>query len=104
MSSSRPSRAIHSQVPRATLGPLLCRSRQAVTVISPQIRTSDLDAIGLLVKCLLPALLTAVICSTAGLSVTGGVTEVPLAVKGALARSLGALFLVSAAVSLLTYW
>jgi phospholipid/cholesterol/gamma-HCH transport system permease protein len=62
------------------------------------------DAIGLLVKCLLPALLTAAICSTAGLSVTGGVTEVPLAAKRALARSLGALFLVSAAVSILTYW
>jgi len=62
------------------------------------------DAIGLLVKCVLPALFTAVICSTAGLSVTGGVTEVPLAAKRALARSLGALFLVSAAVSVLTYW
>ncbi len=62
------------------------------------------DAIGLLVKCLLPALLTAVICSTAGLSVTGGVTEVPLAARRALARSLGALFLVSVAVSILTYW
>jgi hypothetical protein len=56
------------------------------------------------VKCLLPALLTAAICSTAGLSVTGGVTEVPLAAKRALARSLGALFLVSVAVSILTYW
>ena len=62
------------------------------------------DAIGLLVKCLLPALLTAAICSTAGLSVRGGVTEVPLVAKGALARSLGALFLVSVAVSILTYW
>jgi phospholipid/cholesterol/gamma-HCH transport system permease protein len=62
------------------------------------------DAIGLLVKCFLPALLTAVICSTAGLSVTAGPTEVPLAAKGALARSLGALFLVSAVVSILTYW
>ena len=62
------------------------------------------DAIGLLVKCLLPALLTAVICATAGLSVTGSVTEVPLAAKRALAHSLGALFLVSVAVSILTYW
>ena len=61
------------------------------------------DAIGLLVKCLLPALLTAVICSTQGLSVEGGVTEVPLAAKRALARSLGALFLTSAVVSVLTY-
>ena len=62
------------------------------------------DAIGLLVKCLLPALLTAVICATEGLSVEGGVTSVPLAAKRALARSLGALFVTSVAVSLLTYW
>ena len=61
------------------------------------------DAIGFLVKCLLPALLTAVICSTEGLSVEGGVTQVPLAAKRALARSLGALFFTSAVVSLLTY-
>lgn len=61
------------------------------------------DAIGFLVKCLLPALLTTVICSTEGLSVEGGVTQVPLAAKRALARSLAALFLTSAVVSLLTY-
>ena len=61
------------------------------------------DAIGFLVKCLLPALLTAVICSTEGLSVEGGVTEVPLAAKRALARSLAALFVTSAGISLLTY-
>jgi phospholipid/cholesterol/gamma-HCH transport system permease protein len=61
------------------------------------------DAIGLLVKCLLPALLTGVICCTEGLSVDGGVTDVPLAVKKALARSLGALFLTSVVVSILTY-
>ena len=62
-----------------------------------------LDGLGFLVKCLLPALLTGVICSTEGLSVEGGAAEVPLAAKHALARSLGALFLTSAAVSLLTY-
>lgn len=61
------------------------------------------DAIGFLVKCLLPALLTAVICCTEGLSVEGGVTQVPLAAKRALARSLAALFITSAVVSLLTY-
>jgi phospholipid/cholesterol/gamma-HCH transport system permease protein len=61
------------------------------------------DGFGFLVKCLLPALLTGVICSTEGLSVEGGVTEVPLATKRALARSLGALFVISAAVSLLIY-
>ena len=61
------------------------------------------DAIGFLVKCLLPALLTGVICSTQGLSVEGGVVQVPVAVKRALARSLFALFLTSAIVSLLAY-
>jgi phospholipid/cholesterol/gamma-HCH transport system permease protein len=62
------------------------------------------DGIGFLVKCLLPALLTGVICSTEGLSVEGGVTGVPLATKRALARSLGVLFAISALTSLLTYW
>jgi phospholipid/cholesterol/gamma-HCH transport system permease protein len=63
-----------------------------------------LDSIGFLVKCVVPALLTAVICSTEGLSVQGGATQVPLAVKRALARSLAALFIVSALVSLLSYF
>jgi phospholipid/cholesterol/gamma-HCH transport system permease protein len=62
-----------------------------------------LDAIGLLVKCLLPALLTGVICCTEGLSVDGGLTDVPGAVKKALAHSLGALFLTSVVVSILSY-
>jgi phospholipid/cholesterol/gamma-HCH transport system permease protein len=61
------------------------------------------DAIGLLVKCLLPALLTGVICSTEGLSVEGGVTQVPVAAKRALTLSLFALFLTSVMVSLLAY-
>jgi phospholipid/cholesterol/gamma-HCH transport system permease protein len=61
------------------------------------------DAIAFLVKCLLPALLTAVICSTEGLSVGGGVTQVPLATKRSLARSLFALFLTSTLVSVLAY-
>ncbi len=61
------------------------------------------DAIGLLVKCLVPALLTGVICCTEGLSAEGGVTNVPAVVKRALARSLGALFLTSVIVSFLTY-
>lgn len=61
------------------------------------------DGIGLVVKCLLPALLTGVICCAEGLSVEGGVTDVPLAVKRALARSLGALFVTSVVVSILSY-
>ena len=39
------------------------------------------DAIGLLVKCLLPALLTAVLCATEGLSVEGDATAVPRATQ-----------------------
>lgn len=62
-----------------------------------------LDGFGVLVKCLLPALLTGVICSTEGLSVEGGVAEVPLAAKRALARSLGALFVTSTLISVLAY-
>jgi phospholipid/cholesterol/gamma-HCH transport system permease protein len=61
------------------------------------------EAIGFLVICLLPALLTGVICCTEGLSVEVGVAQVPLAAKRALARSMGALFLTEAVVSLLTY-
>lgn len=61
------------------------------------------DGIGLLVKCLVPALLTGVICCTGGLSVEGAVTDVPAVVKKALARSLGALLLTSVIVSFLTY-
>jgi ABC-type transporter Mla maintaining outer membrane lipid asymmetry permease subunit MlaE len=61
------------------------------------------DAIGFLVICLVPALLTGVICSTEGLSAEGGMMQVPVACKRALARSLGALFVTSAMVSLLTY-
>jgi len=61
------------------------------------------DVLPFLLKCLLPALFTAVICCTEGLSVERGLTEVPGAVKRALARSLGALFATSAVVSFLTY-
>jgi phospholipid/cholesterol/gamma-HCH transport system permease protein len=61
------------------------------------------DAIAFLMKCLLPALLTAVICSTEGLSVEGGAAAVPLATKRALSRSLAALFVTSVGISLLTY-
>jgi phospholipid/cholesterol/gamma-HCH transport system permease protein len=61
------------------------------------------DAIAFLVKCLLPALLTAVICSTGGLGVEGGTAAVPLATQRALSRSLTALFITSVAISLLSY-
>jgi phospholipid/cholesterol/gamma-HCH transport system permease protein len=62
------------------------------------------DAFAFLAKCLLPAVVTAVICSTEGLSVVGGVSAVPLAAQRALCRSLGTLFILSVVVSLLVYW
>ncbi|MHB8522046.1 MAG: ABC transporter permease [Limisphaerales bacterium] len=62
------------------------------------------DGFSIILKSLLPALLTGVICATEGLSVDATVSDVPLAVKRALARSVGALFLTSAVISLLTYW
>ncbi len=62
-----------------------------------------MDAISFLAKCLLPALLTAVICCTEGLSVEGGVTQVPLAAKRALTRSLFSLYRTSVAISVLAY-
>jgi phospholipid/cholesterol/gamma-HCH transport system permease protein len=62
-----------------------------------------IDGLGVLLKCLLPALLTGVICCTEGLSVQRGLIDVPGAVKHALARSLAALFITSVVVSILTY-
>lgn len=61
------------------------------------------DGTSILLKSLLPALLTGTICCVEGLSVESAATEVPLATKRALARSLGALFITSAVVSVLTY-
>lgn len=61
------------------------------------------DVVSILAKSLLPALVTGTICSTEGLSVAAALTEVPLATKRSLSRSLLALFAISAAISLLTY-
>jgi len=61
------------------------------------------DALNMILKSLLPALLTGVICCTEGLSAGSAVTEVPLAAKRAMTRSLAALFIASAVISLLTY-
>ena len=61
------------------------------------------DVFSLLAKSLLPGLLTGTICCTEGLSVQGAVTEVPQATTRSLVRSVGALFVVSAVISLLIY-
>ncbi len=62
-----------------------------------------LDLVNFLVKSLLPALLTGVICCSEGLRVSGSAAMIPTATKRALANSVRALFLTSSLVSLLTY-
>lgn len=61
------------------------------------------DVINLLAKTLIPGLLTGVICVSEGLSAGSAVTEVPQAAARGVIRSVTALFLASALVSLLTY-
>jgi ABC-type transporter Mla maintaining outer membrane lipid asymmetry permease subunit MlaE len=61
------------------------------------------DGVNILVKCVLPSLVTSVICCTNGLAVGTSVTEVPQTTQQALARSENALFVICAVVSLLTY-
>ncbi len=61
------------------------------------------DVMNVLIKTLVPGLLTGAICCTEGLSIKGAVTEVPQATTRSVVRSVTALFIVSALVSLLTY-
>ena len=61
------------------------------------------DAVNLVVKSVVPAGVTAVICCCEGLAVEGGTTAVPRATSRGLERSVVALFIVSAGVSILTY-
>ncbi len=61
------------------------------------------DVWNLLIKTLVPGLLTGAICCTEGLSVGPAVTEVPQAATRGVVRSTTALFITSALVSLITY-
>lgn len=61
------------------------------------------DFVNLLVKTLLPGLLTGILCSREGLSVRGALSEVPQAATRGVVRSFTVLFLVSALASALTY-
>ncbi len=64
---------------------------------------SPADALNLMAKTLLPGLLMGCICSIEGLSIKGMATEVPQAASRAVVKSIMALFISSALVSLLTY-
>ncbi len=75
--------------------------------VSRRTAWSDLEylcSVNLLAKTLIPGLLTAGICLLEGLSVQVAITEVPQAATRAVVRSMAALFLVSAIVSVLTYF
>ena len=61
------------------------------------------DVFNILAKSILPALFASTSCCIGGLGVGGSVTEIPHATQRALTRSVAGLFVISAAVSLLTY-
>ena len=61
------------------------------------------DVLNLVLKTVIPAAVTAVICCVEGLGVEGATTEVPRATSRGLERSVVALFVVAAAVSIMTY-
>jgi phospholipid/cholesterol/gamma-HCH transport system permease protein len=64
---------------------------------------APIDAVSIILKSVVPALLTGVICSTEGLNVGRATTNVPINTKRALTKSVGVLFVVSALISVLAY-
>jgi phospholipid/cholesterol/gamma-HCH transport system permease protein len=62
------------------------------------------DGLNILIKSTLPALFAGATCCIDGLKVGTSVTEIPLATQRALTRCVAGLFVISAAVSLLTYF
>ena len=65
---------------------------------------SLIDFVSLSAKSIIPALFTGSICCTEGLRVGRSGSEVPVATKRALSRSVRALFMTSMIISLLTYF
>ncbi|MGI6088225.1 MAG: ABC transporter permease [Kiritimatiellia bacterium] len=61
------------------------------------------DVFNLLFKTLLPGMTTGLICVMEGLSVKTALTEVPQAATRAVVASIGALFVISAIISVITY-
>jgi len=61
------------------------------------------DVFNILAKSILPALFASASCCIGGLGVGGSVAEIPQVTQHALTRSVAGLFVISAAVSLLTY-
>ena len=61
------------------------------------------DILNILAKSILPALFASASCCIGGLGVGESATEIPQATQRALTRSVAGLFVISAAISLLTY-
>jgi phospholipid/cholesterol/gamma-HCH transport system permease protein len=61
------------------------------------------DVLNILAKSILPALFASASCCIGGLGVGGSAADIPQATQRALTRSVAGLFVISAAVSLLTY-
>lgn len=81
----------------ANPGPFVLFVESVFRAVSPQ------DVVNVLVKTFIPGAMTGVICSMEGLSVEASITEVPQVMTRAVVRSVGALFVVSAIMSILTY-
>lgn len=62
------------------------------------------DIFNILAKSILPALFASASCCIGGLGIGKSVSEIPQATQRALTRSVAGLFVISAVVSLLTYW
>lgn len=62
------------------------------------------DIFNILAKSILPALFASASCCIGGLGIGRSVVEIPQATQRALTRSVAGLFVISAVVSLLTYW
>lgn len=78
--------------------------RDAMTFIENVLKPVDWrDIVGLLAKTLIPGLVTSAICCVEGLSISGTSTEVPQAATRAVVRSVSALLVISALVSILVY-
>lgn len=61
------------------------------------------DVVNVLVKTIVPGLLTGAVCCDQGFCVAGALTEVPQATTRGIVRSVGGLFITSILVSLVTY-
>ncbi len=79
-------------------------SRDAIAFIESVLKPIRFsDGTSLLAKTILPGLVTGIICCVEGLSIKGLATEVPQAATRAVVRSIAALLVITAVVSLLVY-